>query len=338
MDLPGCTGVEPGGYLHLQQLMICKTIVTSYKFQKTSKLELETRPTITAIALSIQVFWLETGQGLRDDTLRTMSASSFCSYAPLKVFNNRIPIVKHFYQCRMIERPLKNVSTWFPAELRVGWAKTREMIGVGPIYVGLSHPGPGSHQRALKCIRTCRGVRGTTRTCLTLTHSHSLTPSNSFTLSRIRSRTCIDPIQCNAERRFPLQEIICIKLMKSDRKLRASGEGSRRRIYWTLHKKRPSPPCTASPYPQILYQNCFNLEHLGNEICYLSCSLPVLLKLLRICFVDFQRFKLKHTPCEIAGGARDQRLSKVRFWRRANLAQVRQSRPDSGLGSQVKGH
>ena len=31
--------------------MICKTIVTSYKFQKTSKLELETRPTITAIAL-----------------------------------------------------------------------------------------------------------------------------------------------------------------------------------------------------------------------------------------------------------------------------------------------
>ena len=31
--------------------MICKTIVTSYKFPKTSKLHLETRPTITAIAL-----------------------------------------------------------------------------------------------------------------------------------------------------------------------------------------------------------------------------------------------------------------------------------------------
>jgi hypothetical protein len=31
--------------------MICKTIVTSYKLPKTSKLQLETRPTITAIAL-----------------------------------------------------------------------------------------------------------------------------------------------------------------------------------------------------------------------------------------------------------------------------------------------
>jgi len=31
--------------------MICKTIFTSYKFPKTSKLQLETRPTITAIAL-----------------------------------------------------------------------------------------------------------------------------------------------------------------------------------------------------------------------------------------------------------------------------------------------
>ena len=31
--------------------MICKTIVTSYNFPKTPKLELETRPTITAIAL-----------------------------------------------------------------------------------------------------------------------------------------------------------------------------------------------------------------------------------------------------------------------------------------------
>jgi len=39
---------------NLYHEMICKTIVTSYKFPKTSKLELETRPTITAIALPLK--------------------------------------------------------------------------------------------------------------------------------------------------------------------------------------------------------------------------------------------------------------------------------------------
>ena len=134
------------------------------------------------------MFWLETGQGLRDDTLHTMSASSFCSYAPLKVFHTRIPIVKHFCQCRMIERPLKKQSTWFPAELRVGWAKTREMIGVGPIYVGLSHPGPGSHQRALRCtvhqdVSWCPGNDSD------LSHTNSLTLSHTLKLVHTLSHT-----------------------------------------------------------------------------------------------------------------------------------------------------
>ena len=47
--------------------MNCKTIVTSYKFHKTSKFQLETRPTITAIALRL-LLGLSTGRnatGLR---------------------------------------------------------------------------------------------------------------------------------------------------------------------------------------------------------------------------------------------------------------------------------